>query len=70
MLLEEMMLCMSTMNHRLKVKKRCVKLTSRSQLFADAFQEEEFYSPGTLELLEARRRIAEFSLPRLDLRYC
>lgn len=29
-------------------------------------QEEEFYSPGSLELLEARRRIAEYSLPRLD----
>ena len=30
------------------------------------FQVEEFYSPGSLELLEARRRIAEFSLPRSD----
>ncbi|KAG8899751.1 hypothetical protein FRB99_006454 [Tulasnella sp. 403] len=26
--------------------------------------EEEFYTPGTLELLEARRKMAEFSLPR------
>lgn len=32
-------------------------------------KKEEFYSPGSLELLEARRRIAEYSLPRLDLRY-
>ena len=30
-------------------------------------EEEEFYSPGSLELLEARRRIAEYSLPRLDI---
>ncbi|KAH9983889.1 U4/U6 snRNP-specific spliceosomal protein [Russula compacta] len=29
---------------------------------------EEFYSPGSLELLEARRRIAEFSLPRAQKR--
>ena len=27
-------------------------------------QQEEFWTPGFLELLEARRRIAEFSLPR------
>lgn len=32
-------------------------------------QEEEFYSPGSLELLDARRAIAEYSLPRLDLRF-
>ena len=32
----------------------------------DAPQVEEFYTPGSLELLEARRRIAEYSLPRLD----
>lgn len=31
-------------------------------------QVEEFYSPGTLELLEARRLLAEYSLPRLDFR--
>ncbi|KAJ7224301.1 U4/U6 snRNP-specific spliceosomal protein [Mycena pura] len=30
--------------------------------------EEEFYSPGSLELLEARRRIAEYSLPRAQKR--
>ncbi|EKM81757.1 hypothetical protein AGABI1DRAFT_35377 [Agaricus bisporus var. burnettii JB137-S8] len=30
--------------------------------------EEEFYTPGSLELLEARRRIAEFSLPRAQNR--
>ncbi|KAJ3566775.1 hypothetical protein NP233_g6786 [Leucocoprinus birnbaumii] len=30
--------------------------------------EEEFYTPGSLELLEARRRIAEFSLPRAQKR--
>ncbi|CAL1715039.1 unnamed protein product [Somion occarium] len=29
---------------------------------------EEFYTPGTLELLETRRRIAEFSLPRAQNR--
>lgn len=33
------------------------------------YQVEEFYTPGSLELLEARRRLAEFSLPRLDFRY-
>jgi len=30
-------------------------------------EQEEFYTPGSLELLEARRRIAEFSLPRLGI---
>ncbi|KAA1475472.1 U4/U6 snRNP-specific spliceosomal protein [Dentipellis sp. KUC8613] len=29
---------------------------------------EEFYTPGSLELLEARRRLAEFSLPRAQKR--
>ncbi|KIP08836.1 hypothetical protein PHLGIDRAFT_116960 [Phlebiopsis gigantea 11061_1 CR5-6] len=29
---------------------------------------EEFYTPGSLELLEARRRIAEYSLPRAQKR--
>ncbi|TDL23600.1 U4/U6 snRNP-specific spliceosomal protein [Rickenella mellea] len=29
---------------------------------------EEFYTPGSLELLEARRRIAEYSLPRAQQR--
>ncbi|TFY58231.1 hypothetical protein EVG20_g8231 [Dentipellis fragilis] len=29
---------------------------------------EEFYTPGSLELLQARRRLAEFSLPRLGFR--
>ncbi|KAI0705181.1 U4/U6 snRNP-specific spliceosomal protein [Cytidiella melzeri] len=29
---------------------------------------EEFYSPGSLELLESRRRIAEYSLPRAQKR--
>ncbi|KAI9464261.1 U4/U6 snRNP-specific spliceosomal protein [Russula earlei] len=29
---------------------------------------EEFYSPGSLDLLEARRRLAEFSLPRAQKR--
>ncbi|KAI0050960.1 U4/U6 snRNP-specific spliceosomal protein [Auriscalpium vulgare] len=29
---------------------------------------EEFYTPGTLELLEARRRLAEYSLPRAQKR--
>lgn len=27
-------------------------------------EEEEFYTPGTLELLAARRGVAEYSLPR------
>ncbi|TCD71836.1 hypothetical protein EIP91_003179 [Steccherinum ochraceum] len=31
-------------------------------------QEEEFYTEGSLELLEARRRLAEFSLPRAQKR--
>lgn len=30
----------------------------------DIQDEEEFYTPGTSELLEARRKIAEYSLPR------
>ena len=27
-------------------------------------QEEEFYTPGTIDLLDARRKMAEYSLPR------
>jgi hypothetical protein len=30
-----------------------------------SLQVEEFYTPGSLELLQARRKIAEYSLPRL-----
>ena len=30
---------------------------------------QEFYTEGTVNLLEARRSIAEYSLPRLDFRY-
>jgi U4/U6 small nuclear ribonucleoprotein PRP4 len=30
---------------------------------------QEFYTEGTADLLEARRSIAEYSLPRLDFRY-
>jgi len=30
---------------------------------------QEFYTEGTVDLLEARRSIAEYSLPRLDFRY-
>jgi hypothetical protein len=33
----------------------------------NALQVEEFYSPGSMELLEARRKIAEYSLPRSDI---
>ena len=36
------------------------KLTTKSQ---------EFYTEGIADLLEARRSIAEYSLPRLDFRY-
>ncbi|KAG8742979.1 hypothetical protein FRC12_015191 [Ceratobasidium sp. 428] len=35
---------------------------------SDEEKEEEFYTEGSLELLEARRRIAEYSLPRAQLR--
>jgi U4/U6 small nuclear ribonucleoprotein PRP4 len=31
--------------------------------------QEEFYTEGSLELLQARRRLAEYSLPRLDFTY-
>ncbi|KAL4065853.1 WD40-repeat-containing domain protein [Scleroderma yunnanense] len=34
----------------------------------ESADEEEFYTPGTLELLEARRRLAEYSLPRAQTR--
>ena len=54
------------------VKKRSASKPSFSLLYplkAAARQVEEFYSPGSLELLEARRRLAEFSLPRLGFRY-
>ena len=30
---------------------------------------QEFYTEGIVDLLEARRSIAEYSLPRLDFRY-
>lgn len=33
------------------------------------FPQEEFYTEGSLELLQARRRLAEYSLPRLDFTY-
>lgn len=32
-------------------------------------EEEEFYTPSSLELIEARRRLAEYSLPRLGFCY-
>ncbi len=35
-----------------------------NSLYSLYSQQEEFWTPGSLELLEARRRIAEFSLPR------
>ncbi|KAB5589828.1 hypothetical protein CTheo_6730 [Ceratobasidium theobromae] len=35
---------------------------------SDEEEVEEFYTEGSLELLEARRRIAEYSLPRAQLR--
>ncbi|GAW00428.1 U4 U6 snRNP-specific spliceosomal protein [Lentinula edodes] len=34
----------------------------------DEEEESEFYTPGSLELLEARRKIAEYSLPRAQKR--
>lgn len=33
------------------------------------FIPQEFYTEGIVDLLEARRSIAEYSLPRLDFRY-
>ena len=33
------------------------------------FKSQEFYTEGVVDLLEARRSIAEYSLPRLDFRY-
>lgn len=67
MLLEATMLCRWTKNHLTRARKRYVGFTSPSIRFLIVWrlQEEEFYSPGSLELLEARRRLAEFSLPRL-----
>ncbi|KAE9388564.1 U4/U6 snRNP-specific spliceosomal protein [Gymnopus androsaceus JB14] len=35
---------------------------------SDEEEESEFYTPGSLELLQARRRIAEYSLPRAQKR--
>lgn len=40
--------------------------TKRGKL---TFSLQEFYTEGTADLLEARRSIAEYSLPRLDFRY-
>jgi len=45
----------------------CYPTHSEILLLSLTLQEEEFYTAGSLELLEARRQIAEFSLPRLDL---
>ncbi|THH05048.1 hypothetical protein EW145_g5074 [Phellinidium pouzarii] len=39
-------------------------IESESNLDGEEETVEEFYTPGSIELLEARRRIAEFSLPR------
>jgi hypothetical protein len=58
--------CLSMRSPQKRVKKRYVPspLVHKTHDQSDAFQEEEFYSPGSLELLEARRKLAEFSLPR------
>ena len=48
-----------------RVKKRCASSVSLIHLFPTRPQE-EFYTEGSLELLQARRRLAEYSLPRLD----
>jgi len=40
-----------------------------SSLIFTGQQGEEFYTPGSLELLEALRRLAEYSLPRLESIY-
>jgi U4/U6 small nuclear ribonucleoprotein PRP4 len=68
LLLAAMMLCKSKKNQRARKKRYLLDTHLDRSLILDA-QEEEFYSPGSLELLEARRWIAEYSLPRLDLRY-
>lgn len=67
-LLAGMMPCKSKRNQRARKKRYLLDTHLDQSLILDA-QEEEFYSPGSLELLEARRWIAEYSLPRLDLRY-
>ena len=72
MLHEETTPCKWTRSLQMIVKKRSesrpIFYLSYS-LKAAARQVEEFYSPGSLELLESRRRLAEFSLPRLGFRY-
>ena len=53
---------------RMTVRKRCVHILLLYPVSNTYHtQGEEFYTPGSLELLEARRRLAEYSLPRLDL---
>lgn len=63
---------MSTKNPPMKAKKRYVlsRMFSpnceRAHQSYQCVKEEEFYTPGSMDLLESRRRIAEYSLPRLD----
>lgn len=60
-------------NHLQKRRKR--RLRSVQTLLAHKKREEltfilqEFYTEGIVDLLEARRSMAEYSLPRLDFRY-
>ncbi|KAI0272569.1 U4/U6 snRNP-specific spliceosomal protein [Gloeopeniophorella convolvens] len=45
-----------------------MEVDAQSESESEEEEAEEFYSPGSLELLEARRRLAEFSLPRAQKR--
>ena len=60
-------------NHLQKRRKR--RLRSVHTLLAHHKREkltytlQEFYTEGIVDLLEARRSMAEYSLPRLDFRY-
>lgn len=49
----------------MKVKKRYVGHIELCFMSTIHSKEEEFYTPGSSQLLEARRTIAEYSLPRL-----
>jgi hypothetical protein len=67
MLQEGTRACTSMKSPLLKAKMFVFQPYSETLVLSLTLQEEEFYTAGSLELLEARRQIAEFSLPRLDL---
>ena len=59
----------SPLQKRRKRRPRFVHIFRIQQNAKKLITFQEFYTEGTVDLLEARRSIAEYSLPRLDFRY-